>query len=33
MKNNMSDLCDEFGLGINCIKCIKQYFESKSKEE
>lgn len=32
-KNNMSDLCDEFGLGINCIKCIKQYFESKSKEE
>ena len=32
-KNNMSDLCDEFGTGINCIKCIKQYFETKAKEK
>lgn len=31
-KNNISDLCDEFGTGINCIKCIKQYFEGKAKE-
>lgn len=32
-KNNISDLCDEYGTGINCIKCIKQYFENKAKEE
>ena len=32
-KNNMSDLCDEFGTGINCIKCIKQYFEKLAKEK
>ena len=32
-KNNISDLCDEYGTGINCIKCIKQYFENKVKED
>ena len=32
-KNNISDLCDEYGTGINCIKCIKQYFENKVKGE
>ena len=32
-KNNISDLCDEYGTGINCIKCIKQYFENKSEGE
>lgn len=32
-KNNISDLCDEYGTGINCIKCIKQYFENKAKGE
>lgn len=32
-KNNISDLCDEYGTGINCIKCIKQYFKKKAKGE
>lgn len=26
----MSDLCNEYGTGINCIKCIKEYFERKT---
>lgn len=32
-KNNISDLCDEYGTGINCIKCIKQHFKELAKEK
>lgn len=32
-KNNMSDLCDEYGTGINCIGCIKKHFQNLSRKD
>lgn len=32
-KNNMSDLCDEYGTGINCINCIKRHFQNLSRKD
>lgn len=32
-KNNMNDLCDEYGTGINCISCIKKHFQNLSRKD